>query len=203
MISGEICHLTKLLAHERGHMRFISKLFKRNKEPEFDIKKEPEFDMEKAAGEYLLKLPRCKRNVVIVSPKYGEAHYTCEIVVAAEDLLTWAEHHAGAVWSSDQEEQAARKALPIWLRGANSAENSSSYVSHFMYKVLRPYVLNFVNDGSANIYCLECQSFVAGVQMKKLNEKSAGNWSWWTDIWTCPGGHQLYYEEHELEVYDG
>lgn len=117
-------------------MSFINKLFKR---------KVPEIDIEKAVGEYLLGLPRCNRNVVIVSPKYWETHYTCEIVVAADDLVPWAEHHADTVRSSNQEEQAARKALPIWLRGAKSEDNSASYVPHFMYEVLRPYVLNLVN----------------------------------------------------------
>lgn len=171
-------------------MSFISKLFK---------SKMPEVDIEKAVGEYLLKLPRCNRNVVIVSPKYGETHYTCEIVVAADDLVPWAEHHADT-WSSNQEEQAARKALPIWLHGAKSEDNSASYVPHFMYEVLRPYVLNFVNDDIAHIYCLECQSFVSYVQMEKLNEKREGGWSWWTDVWRCHKGHQLYYEEHELHM---
>ncbi|HQQ88469.1 MAG TPA: hypothetical protein PLA72_10760 [Smithellaceae bacterium] len=174
-------------------MSFISKLFKR--------KIKPKFDLEKAVGEYLLKLPRCSRNVVIVSPKYGETHYACEIVVAAEDLVPWAEHHADAVWSSNQEEQAARKSLPIWLRGSKSEDNSASYVPHCMYKVLRPYVLNFVNEGTTNIYCPECQSFVADVKMEKLNEKTAGDWSWWTDVWTCSKEHQLYYEEHELHIH--
>lgn len=174
-------------------MSIFGKLFNRNKKPEFDI--------EKAVGEYLLKLPRCGEYVVIVTPKYGETHYTCEIVVAAEDLLPWAEHHADAVWSSNQEEQAARKALPIWLRGAASTENSTSYVPHFMYEVLRPYVLNFVNEDSAQIYCLECQSIVTDISMEKINEKQAGDWSWWTDIWTCPKGHRLYYEEHELHIH--
>lgn len=171
-------------------MSFINKLFKR---------KVPEIDIEKAVGEYLLGLPRCNRNVVIVSPKYGETHYTCEIVVAADDLVPWAEHHADTVRSSNQE-QAARKALPIWLRGAKSEDNSASYVPHFMYKVLRPYVLNLVNKKITHIYCLECQSLVSDVQMEKLNEKRDGSWAWWTDVWRCPKGHQLYYEEHELHM---
>lgn len=174
-------------------MSFIGRLFKK--------KVEPKFDLEKAVSEYLLKLPRCSKNVVIVSPKHGEAHYTCEIVVAAEDLVPWAEHHAEAVWSSNQEEQAARKALPVWLRGAKSEDDSASYAPHFMYEVLRPYVQNFVNDGTTNIYCPQCQSFIPDVNMEKLNEKKDGGWLSWTDVWTCPKGHQLYYEEHELHFH--
>lgn len=173
-------------------MSFISKLLKK--------KAEPPFDLEKAVGEYLLKLPRCSRNVVVVSPKYEGSHYACEIVVAAEKLSPWSEHHADAVWSSNQEEQAARKALPIWLRDAKSEDNSASYVPHFMYEVLRGYVLDFINDGATSIYCFECESIVADVKMEKHNEQRAGAWSLWTDVWTCPKGHKLYYEEKKLHI---
>lgn len=125
-------------------MSFLSKFFKRKVEPSFDI--------EKAVGDYLLKLPQCSREVVIVSPAYGEEHYSCEISVSAEDLFCWAEHHASAVWESVREEQAARKALPLWLQTANLDDDSKSYVPHFMYKVLRPYVLNFVINKTAKIF---------------------------------------------------
>lgn len=173
-------------------MSFISKFFKRKVEPPFDI--------EKAVGDYLLKLPLCSKNVVIVSPAYGEEHYSCEIIMAATDLLPWAEAHASAVWGSVREEQAARKALPLWLQAAN-IDDSKSYIPHFMYKVLRPYVLNFVKDGTAEIYCPECQSLVSDIVMNKLDETRAAGWSWWTDVWTCPKGHQLYFEKHDMHVH--
>lgn len=173
-------------------MKFISKFFNKKEEPKFDI--------EKTVGEYLLNLPRCNKFVVIVSPKYGENNYRCEIIISAADLAPWAEQHSSDVWSSNQNEQAARKALPIWLRGAKTEDKSACYIPQFMYEVVRPYVLNFVNDQTANIYCLECQSFVDDIHMEELNRKSAGDWSHWTDVWTCPKGHQLYYEEHDLHI---
>lgn len=157
--------------------------------------------MDKAVSAYLLGLPQCSRNVVIVSPRYREEHYSCEIIVATKDLLPWAEHHSSAVWSSVREEQVARKALPLWLRAANEEDDSNSYVPHFMYEVLRPYVLNFVNNGTANIFCPVCQDFVEGIEMRKIDESQAVGWSWWTDIWTCRTGHQLYFEKHELHVH--
>ncbi|MHB1400508.1 MAG: hypothetical protein ACYDAI_17060 [Trichloromonadaceae bacterium] len=174
-------------------MNFFKKLFKGNKETVFDI--------EKAVGEYLLRLPRCSKYVAVVSPKYGESYYTCEIIVAAEDLAHWAENHAQAVWSLNQEEQAARKTLPIWLRGADVDSKTTSYVPHFMYEVLRPYVLDFVENGTTNIYCFECQSFVENVQMNELNRQKMGDWSFWTEIWKCPNGHMLYQEAHELHIH--
>lgn len=152
--------------------------------------------------EYLSKQPRCSKEIIIVSPIYAaENHYTCEIVVEAKDLLPWAKNHAKGVSSSDQKEQAAREALPLWLGTADSSEARASYAPHFMYKVLRPYVSDFVEDGIAKIYCSECQSLVTDLQMDRKDERSSGRWSYWTDVWKCPHGHQLYYEEHELHFY--
>jgi len=167
----------------------------------FNNKQEPEFDLEKAVGAYLLKLPRCNKDVVIVDPKYGDTHYTCKIKVAAADLLPWAEDHAANVCSSDKEEQAARKALPLWLRGAQSSIDSASFLPHLMYEVLKVHILDFVRNGTAKTFCLECQSIVADVQIEKINKKGGGDWAWWTDVWKCPQGHQLYYQEHELRLH--
>lgn len=167
----------------------------------FGKKRDPELDIEKAVGEYLLKLPRCSNQVVIVSPKYGQHHYTCEIMVEAMDLLPWAEHHAEATWNANREAQAAKKTLPLWLRGADSNNNTKSYVPHFMYAILRPYVRNVVDDGTTRIYCLECDSFVADVNKERLDEMQNGPWSFWTDVWKCPQGHQLYYAKQEAHFY--
>jgi len=173
-------------------MPILGKLFTRSKKPEFG--------MEPAVEEYLLKLPRCNKDVVIASPEYGESQYSCEIVVAAAALLPWAEQHAETVWGTDQEEQAARRALPRWLRGALMEEDSASYVPHGMYEVMRPYVLDFVTERSARVYCLECHSVVADVQMERLDDECSGGWSCWTEVWSCPVGHNLYHERHEMHI---
>lgn len=154
--------------------------------------------------EYLSKLPRCSKEVVIVSPIYAaEDYYSCEITVEAKDLLPWAKHHVKGVSSSDQEKQAAREALPLWLQSADSSEDRASYAPHYMYEVLRPYVSAFVEDGIAKIYCPECQSVVADVQMDIKDERSllGGRWVYWTNVWKCPHGHLLYYEEREIHLY--
>jgi len=138
----------------------------------FGKKQTPAFNIEKAVSEYLLRLPQCNKDVVIVSPKYGEKHFICEIVVAAKDLLPWTERHAVTVSSSNKEEQAARQALPLWLRCADSSNKCASYVPHFMFKVLRLYVQNFINEGIARVFCFECQSFVSDLNRKKLMKNS-------------------------------
>jgi hypothetical protein len=167
----------------------------------FNIGKEPEFDIKKRVDEYLLKLPQCSRSVVVVCQKYQETHYRCEIEVAAEKLLPWAVNHSYTVSSTHLEEQAARIALPVWLSRKNSQENSSSYIPFLMHKVLRPYVLDFISDGIADVYCIECNSYVTDIYMQKLDKKKLGGWSSWSDDWRCPVGHQLYHEEQELHFY--
>ena len=163
-------------------------------------KKYPEFDFEKAAAEYLQQLPRCQKDVVIVSPEdHGEVHYKCEIIVAANDLLPWAERHAVGVWSSDQDDNTARQALPQWLFDAESS--GRSYAPYFMHKVIRPYMSNFIQDDIISIFCPECQSIVADVKMEQLDRRSCANWSWWTDVWTCSQGHLLYHKEQELHIH--
>ncbi len=139
----------------------------------FNIGKEPEFDIKKRVDEYLLKLPQCSRSVVVVCQKYQETHYRCEIEVAAEKLLPWAVNHSYTVSSTHLEEQAARIALPVWLSRKNSQENSSSYIPFLMHKVLRPYVLDFISDGIADVYCIECKSYVTDIYMQKLDKKSS------------------------------
>jgi len=166
----------------------------------FCKKREPEFDLEKTVGNYLLTLPRCTKNIVVVSPEYGDAHYACEVTVEVKDLLPWAEHHAEKSWFLDDEMQAALKALPLWLRGAESSSNSASYIPQFMHKVIEPYVPKFAEEGKTKIFCYECQASVADVQMEKFDQKDLGDWYWWTSVWKCPQGHQLYYEEHEMHV---
>lgn len=172
---------------------FIKKLFGREEPPSFDI--------EKVVGRYLLNLPPCSAKIVVASPKYGDQHYRCELIVDADGLLPWAEHHAQAVWSSDQEEQAARQALPVWLRGANLSDPALTYVPTYFVEVLRPYALNFINEGISEVFCPVCRQVVEDIVMKKLNERREGTWSWWTDEWYCPKGHLLYREDHELHLH--
>ena len=48
-------------------------------------------DIEKLVGEYLLRLPKCSKYVVSVSPKYGDENYNCEVQIPAKELAVWAE----------------------------------------------------------------------------------------------------------------
>lgn len=174
-------------------MRFIRRIFKK--------RTETKSDMEKLVEEYLRKLPRCNKNVVILSPKYDETCYRCEVVMSAEKLALWAGRHADSVWSVNQEIQVARKVLPIWLYRSKSEGEALSYIPKNIYEVVRPYVGDFVSDRSASVYCFKCRSFINEIQMKKTNQERAGNWMFWNDIWMCREGHHLFHTKCELHIY--
>lgn len=161
----------------------------------------PKFDFEKRVGKYLMELERCSSKVIIVSPKYGDKHYRCEVIADTAGLLEWAEHHSKATWCSDEEIQAGLLALPLWLRGADLTNDEHSEIPYYFYKVLNDYVFNFIESGIVKIICPDCNHAVENIAMNKLNERHQINWHWWTDEWFCENGHLLYREDHELKFF--
>lgn len=178
-----------------GMVAHLKKLFGREESPPLDI--------DKTVGRCLQSLPLCTAKVVVASPNYGDQHYRCEVIVDVDGLLLWAEHHAQSVWSSNQELQAARKALSLWLQGANRSDLAPSYVLPSFVAVLRPYAPNFVNQRIAHIVCPDCDRGIEDIERKGLNQQRTGAWLAWTDEWHCPKGHLLYREDHELHLYLG
>lgn len=155
-------------------------------------------DVETLAREYLSQLPRCTKNVVLVTPKYGDVRYTCQVFMKSATLLPWALKHAKGVISMKQGEQVARLALPLWLGAADETTKSATALTDSMFQVVKPYIPEFVKKGSVNVFCYQCDSFVSGVRANELNREENGPWVSWTDVWNCPHGHQLYREDHEI-----
>jgi len=146
-------------------------------------------------------LPRCHARVVIASPHYSDSHFACEITVGVEEILPWAEDHAEKCWSSDSEQQAAKKAMPLWFRNADLSCDEPSYLSPNMHKVIGHYVHNFTGKESAQVICLECGSIVRDIKEDKYNEVSHYSRLIWTSEWHCENGHQLYYQEYDVHIH--
>lgn len=158
-----------------------------------------DLDREKAVGQYLLRLPKCSRFVAVASPAYDPEHFYCDVTLDARRLAIWAQRHAESVTGFGMD-QAARLALPIWLRAADLSDDRVTYAPAFS-RVLDPYLTDFTKDESCRIHCPQCGSVVNDVSMAREDERRAGGWSWWTDVCTCPAGHELYREEHELHLH--
>lgn len=161
----------------------------------FGRKKEP--SLNELVGRTLAELPRCSKYIIVASPKYENTKYRCEVIVDAQDLVDWADHHAKAVLSMSVYQQAARVSLPLWLRGADQSRRKT-YPNELMHRVLEPYTLDFIEKYGAKVFCIECDSIENNVHIQRKNEKRNGPWVRWTDEWRCSHNHLLYYEDQEL-----
>lgn len=161
----------------------------------------PAFDLEQAVGRYLLELPRCPAQIVVASPRYDSAHYRGEVLADALALHPWAEHHARTVWSSRPEQQAARRALPIWLRGADPRDPGPIHLPAPFVAVLEPYARDFLGSGVARAVCGECGLVSTSLDMRRIDERGAAYWSWWTAEWWAECGHLIHRQAHELHVH--
>jgi hypothetical protein len=161
----------------------------------------PKFDLEHAVGAYLLELPRCPSRVVIAGPRYDAKHYFGEIIANPQLLLPWAEHHAKAVWSLACQEQAARRTLPIWIRGADMSQVDAAYLPAPFFQVLDHYVDSLISSGVAVAHCTECDRDIPDPVMEQLNKRMDGLWHCWTAEWRCDQGHLIYRDDHELKFF--
>ena len=114
---------------------------------------------------------RCTRWILVRGPATGLAGGQADggsfndgsrrnrgtVIVQAHSMLAWAEHHATAVWSSDQVEQAAREHLPTWLLEADNSDETVTIPDSAMLAVLGPYAENFLQNRWARCWCQECQ----------------------------------------------
>lgn len=154
--------------------------------------------LERAVATMLKALPRCSQSVVIAGPAYGDAHYHGDVIAATTKLLRWVEAEAGESWHSSLYEEAARKALPMWLRNADLTEPSPTLLNNSLIEVLKPTTAHFIKIGVASVYCMVCSALYSDIRMNRVNERSAGPYSYWTDDWRCPHDHILYSKDHEV-----
>jgi hypothetical protein len=155
------------------------------------------FDYTPMVEQLLTQLPRCTRDVIVISPDYGNPNFSCEVHISALDLLTQAVSNE-RVWSSCDKEQTARLALPIWLREADMLDVHPTLLHPDFQELMAQYPWALIDAPSTRVFCPVCNSYVNNVNAEQINKNSLGGWRWWTDIWTCPAGHQLRHEEHEV-----
>jgi hypothetical protein len=159
----------------------------------------PPFNVEIEAARLLNTLPPCGPLVIIASPRYS-GNYRCEVTVSAEVLAPLVNRLAKSTTGGSQESEIARTAFPRWLHLAGRSGTATSYLPPSFAKVISAYVLNFVNDKTATVFCPDCQKSVEHIQQVTRNQQMSGLRSEWTDGWTCPYDHLLYTEDHELRI---
>jgi hypothetical protein len=159
------------------------------------------FDTEKAVGHYLLTLPRCTNRVLIVGQHYQDKRFYYELTVDAASLAAWAIKHEKAVWCSFEPEQAARKALPLWLSGADLTDNLISTLPPEFNKIMSEYTEVFSQMAGAQMYCHECRQIIENITKKKTDLPPSGRLNVrWHSEWHCSKGHLLYQEEFGMGI---
>lgn len=172
----------------RKMKNFLSGFFRRKALPK-------PFDIEKAVGHYLLTLPRCTNRVLVVSRRNLDKRYNYEMTVDTASLAVWAEKHDKGAWSSYEPEQAARKALPLWLRLADLSDNSVSFPPKMFSQVLRGYHETFLAMKGTQVYCHQCHQIIEQPIVKYTQLPPREIFDYWRYEWHCPNGHLLYFDE--------
>ena len=166
---------------------FFANLFGKSSSP---------FDAQAEAVKLLAVLPPCSQNVVVASPRYS-GNYRCEVSVPANRLTVFVRRLSESTFGGSQESQVVRAAMPLWLERA-SLDGKTSYMPQDFFENINAYVLNFIKDGNAEIYCNDCGTVIRDLKEQTRNESRSGPQSEWTSSWRCPSGHLLYTEDHEV-----
>jgi hypothetical protein len=162
--------------------------FRRAKQP-------PPFDIEKALGHYLLTLPRCTSRVAVVSRRYLDKRYNYELTVDTSNLTAWAEKQAKGSWSSDEPTQAARLALPLWLRLADLSDNAVTLAPKEFFDIWHGYQSEFHEMPNSQVYCYDCGTVVNEITKSSTQLPPRDIFDVWKYEWRCSSGHLLYQEE--------
>jgi hypothetical protein len=166
--------------------------------------RDPPFDEKAEAKRLLQTLPVCSSHVVIASPKYSE-YYRCEVVMPARALVSFADRTRESTFGGSYASRTAREALPEWLLAASPMDARTSYMPVEFAEVVRSYVLDFIHDGTASVYCQDCKSFIEKIIETQSNPKAYGPriepTSEYTASWECPAGHRLYQEHLQFRFH--
>lgn len=143
---------------------------------------------------------RCCSKVLIVSPSYGNTDFRCDVIADANLLAVWAKKHAEGVYGGGKEVQEAREKLPNWLLAADSRNESISTISMPCNAVLKPYTLDLVEMGIAQLFCPDCNAVDESPQLLEYEGPVRAYEANWISEWRCSKGHLLYYAEHHWLV---
>jgi len=145
----------------------------------------PPFDPDLAAASLVNSLPRARS---MSSSLHTGTRGTIGVgsLSPAEYLADFARRYAERTIGGSHESEAARVAMPTWLSRA-SRDGKSSYMPLPFVQNVDAYVLKFIKDGAASVYCNDCGAVVREFQEQSRNVSRAGPWSEWTSAGTARG----------------
>jgi hypothetical protein len=163
------------------------------------FRREPDLDIDKELGKLLQALPVCSQFVAIISKRYNDNDYKCEVIVEALKLFPWAQNHSKGVFYGDVYEQVANLALPYLLATADVSDDRITYLPPIFRPVFQEYVLLYFNSEIAQFYCHICQEIVE-VKTEKLKLIDSPCLLNWTDLWTCERGHVVHKRDEQIDL---
>ena len=86
-----------------------------------------------------------------------------------------------------------------WLDKA-SGKGTSSLPKQY-YQSIQSEITGWVMSGEAKVWCNSCGAVVGDITSADIDRDNAGNSSyWWTTVWHCPAGHELYRAEQKMRI---
>lgn len=155
--------------------------------------------VERIKHRLLRRLPRCTKRLTIIGQHTGDERYTCEITVEARDLAACFSSASNLIWHPDIHQQAAQVVLPQWLKNAD--EGGESVLPDVFWPLDQSHIAKLVDAGVAELRCPHCGTQFSAVKQQRLDQVSVMNWSFWTEQWLCPQGHELYREAFEMHIH--
>lgn len=142
----------------------------------------------------------CASRILLCGPSYGDITYFASFILDSQKIIAWAFEHGNSVWSSDKNEQTARKFLPIWLSLANdSRDDYFTILDGPMRQVLMPYIYDFYLNGWLSYYCHQCSSHHNKIIENDHDHQSHDGLSKkWIEEWLCPNEHIIHHKNEEL-----
>lgn len=160
------------------------------------------FDVEKAVGKYLLELPRCTSQVVLMTPEYGFTGWLCDVIANSTTFYEWSAHMAKArAIAHPVELQAINLAFPLWLGCADNDDESLSRIPHSFAKLNDAYIPKLVDNKIAWLFCSECVETVQKITKEKNRDKAKGYPPADIHKWYCKKGHLLRNERIEIPCF--
>ena len=150
------------------------------------------------ATNYFANLPPCRENVLIADSSYSEGEYQCSVTMSANELLDWTKAHAERTIMRWPDEM-SWPFFQHWL--SEAAGTGTSPLPKRYFQSMQSETAEWVMNGKAQVWCHSCDAAVADITSADINRNNAGNSNyWWTSVWQCPAGHELYRAKKEMRI---
>lgn len=152
-------------------------------------------------GNLLLEVPRCTRRVRLLSPQQGPSGVGCEWIVSARDLEHWLEERDPPVVAARPD--GTRRAFRLWLQGADDRMDAVVDLPDTFRLELRGPLREMITALAGDLRCAQCDEFVNSLEFADGGLTGEEVVTAWTTPVRCGKGHELFYEEPDIDLYFG